>query len=227
MMLHNDKNTPPVPVIQGPIITVTKDPDETCVCCGDKILSPERSEVMSDGAMVISGIGLHSSFGGVVPAAAAFRCGMSRAVELAEWPYFDEDEHEDQSLIGHPALGVSLGFRGIARLLKLGTEALADLGDTVDSASLDPARTGITLVLSPSSSNRDGTPHQVLPRLCKLAGLQFYSASPARIRRRPDRRRRRPRRCRSPNSLGPGGPHHRRLDRHPADCRPHRGPPQD
>ena len=35
MMLHNDKNTPPVPVIQGPVISIPGPPaKETCVVCG-------------------------------------------------------------------------------------------------------------------------------------------------------------------------------------------------
>jgi hypothetical protein len=40
MMLHNDKNTPPVPLIQGPVIALPSpddDEEETCVLCGDKI----------------------------------------------------------------------------------------------------------------------------------------------------------------------------------------------
>lgn len=37
LMLHNDKNTPPVPVLQGPVIAMGGDPgDETCPVCGEK-----------------------------------------------------------------------------------------------------------------------------------------------------------------------------------------------
>jgi hypothetical protein len=35
MMLHNDKNTPPVPVIQGPVVAIPQPPPpDTCVFCG-------------------------------------------------------------------------------------------------------------------------------------------------------------------------------------------------
>jgi hypothetical protein len=36
LMLHNDKNTPPFPVIQPPIIGMVMDPDDTCLICGKK-----------------------------------------------------------------------------------------------------------------------------------------------------------------------------------------------
>lgn len=35
MMLHNDKNTPPVPVLQGPVIAMPEDVEFVCFCCGD------------------------------------------------------------------------------------------------------------------------------------------------------------------------------------------------
>ena len=40
LMLHNDKNTPPFPVIQGPVIAIAVDenpPDEECAVCHEKI----------------------------------------------------------------------------------------------------------------------------------------------------------------------------------------------
>lgn len=38
LMLHNDKNTPPFPVLQGPVIALGKTPSKPkCVCCGDDI----------------------------------------------------------------------------------------------------------------------------------------------------------------------------------------------
>jgi hypothetical protein len=34
MMLHNDKNTPPAPVMQGPVITMGGDEEEpVCLIC--------------------------------------------------------------------------------------------------------------------------------------------------------------------------------------------------
>jgi hypothetical protein len=38
LMLHNSKNTPPFPVLQGPVIALGKSPDKAkCVCCGEEI----------------------------------------------------------------------------------------------------------------------------------------------------------------------------------------------
>lgn len=38
LMLHNDKNTPPFPVIQGPVIALPGPPLERhCIVCGEKI----------------------------------------------------------------------------------------------------------------------------------------------------------------------------------------------
>jgi len=34
IMLHNDKNTPPFPVLQGPVVAVAM-PKKTCAICGD------------------------------------------------------------------------------------------------------------------------------------------------------------------------------------------------
>jgi hypothetical protein len=35
LMLHNDKNTPPFPVLQGPVIIVPKPEDEVCLVCDE------------------------------------------------------------------------------------------------------------------------------------------------------------------------------------------------
>jgi hypothetical protein len=35
IMLHNDKNTPPSPVLQGPIVAIPSPEKLVCVCCGD------------------------------------------------------------------------------------------------------------------------------------------------------------------------------------------------
>jgi len=36
LMLHNDKNTPPFPVLQGPVVALGKQAEEPkCICCGE------------------------------------------------------------------------------------------------------------------------------------------------------------------------------------------------
>src|SRR5215213_5132322 len=37
MMLHNDKNTPPVPVLQGPVIAIGMPPEPVCLVCDKKL----------------------------------------------------------------------------------------------------------------------------------------------------------------------------------------------
>jgi hypothetical protein len=36
-MLHNDKNTPPSPVLQGPVVTFGAPPKPTCYICGEEL----------------------------------------------------------------------------------------------------------------------------------------------------------------------------------------------
>jgi hypothetical protein len=35
LMLHNDKNTPPFPLVQGPSVPIPSNAEITCWCCGD------------------------------------------------------------------------------------------------------------------------------------------------------------------------------------------------
>lgn len=37
IMLHNDKNTPPFPLIQGPVIGIPSDERPTCLICGKQL----------------------------------------------------------------------------------------------------------------------------------------------------------------------------------------------
>lgn len=37
LMLHNDKNTPPFPVVQGPVVALPHEDDEECLICGEAI----------------------------------------------------------------------------------------------------------------------------------------------------------------------------------------------
>jgi Domain of unknown function (DUF4150) len=36
LMLHNDKNTPPFPLVQGPVVPIPSTEKITCWCCGDE-----------------------------------------------------------------------------------------------------------------------------------------------------------------------------------------------
>jgi hypothetical protein len=37
LMLHNNKNTPPFPVLQGPVIPLPSNVKVTCLCCSDPV----------------------------------------------------------------------------------------------------------------------------------------------------------------------------------------------
>src|SRR3954454_7033662 len=41
LMLHNDKNTPPFPVMQGPVVALGKDTEKPkCPCCNEEVSAP-------------------------------------------------------------------------------------------------------------------------------------------------------------------------------------------
>lgn len=68
-----------------------------------------------------------SSLGGVEGACAAARAGITRARELAGPPILDEDTVELAPVIGHAHPTDTEGFRGTARLVRLGAAALHNL----------------------------------------------------------------------------------------------------
>jgi len=37
LMLHNNKNTPPFPVLQGPVVPLPSSVKVTCLCCSDDV----------------------------------------------------------------------------------------------------------------------------------------------------------------------------------------------
>ncbi len=83
----------------------------------------ERNQSQMD--VVITGVGLCSSMGGVVGSCAAARAGMSRAANLDQLVE-DDATGVPEPVNGHTAPEIS-GFIGRARLLALGERALADL----------------------------------------------------------------------------------------------------
>ena len=103
--------------------------------------------------ITISAVGINSSFGGIVDAAAAFRCGMSRGRELTDWPYFDEEYFHQHFIIGHPAAGLSEGFHGIGRYIKMAVFALNDMQQYLNMAVLDPDRLGISFVFPKNATD--------------------------------------------------------------------------
>ena len=79
-------------------------------------------------AIAVTGLGMVSPLGGVVQSCAAARAGIMRCVELQDLHTFDADEpFERVPLRGHPIQGLTDGFQGMARSLRLATAALSDL----------------------------------------------------------------------------------------------------
>ena len=104
--------------------------------------------------IAISALGVHSSLGGSMDAAAAFRCGLSRGQELQDWPYFDEETLHEHLLIGHPAAGLSDGFQGLGRFVKMGAYALEDMRQHLNSMDINPAKLGIFFVFPITDVNQ-------------------------------------------------------------------------
>lgn len=101
----------------------------------------------TNGELVVGGMGLACSLGvGAAGAYAAARAGISRAREL-EYSVVNEDNRDSEFVIGHPIPGLTHGFEGDARLLRIAQLAYADLLGTVDQARIRSGRCGLILVL--------------------------------------------------------------------------------
>lgn len=129
----------------------------------------------NEDATVITGLGVHSSLGGAVRAAASFRCGLSRAHELADWPYFDDDTHAEQRLKGNPAMGIAPGFQGAARLLKLGACALEDLQRSSTLTEVNVSKLGLFIALPAAAARQIQEPTSFVSKLCQLGRVQVDS----------------------------------------------------
>jgi 3-oxoacyl-[acyl-carrier-protein] synthase-1 len=85
--------------------------------------------------------------GGAFQAAAAARAGILRLRELdgVDYLYLDQDTNAPTPLVGHPISGITSGFAGIGRLVRLSALALEDLKQA--AGVLPPADTGFFLAL--------------------------------------------------------------------------------
>ncbi|MFY0523310.1 beta-ketoacyl synthase N-terminal-like domain-containing protein [Archangium gephyra] len=99
-------------------------------------------------SIVVTGLGMVSSLGGVVQSCAAARAGILRCIELQDSRVFDEDEpFKMVPLRGHPVRGLTDGFQGLARSLRLVTAALKDLMSYAGLEARDARTTGLLLNL--------------------------------------------------------------------------------
>lgn len=86
----------------------------------------DRSGPLALDPVVLTGVGVSSSLGGLVQAAAAFRAGLVRVRELDGVTYVTED-NTVETVQGHVAPGLNHGYRGAARLAHLARAAARDL----------------------------------------------------------------------------------------------------
>jgi len=133
----------------------------------------------SSDQIAIQCVGAHTSLGAATQAAAAFCCGMTRAEELTEWPYFDEDTLHEQRIIGHPACGLGGGFQGLGRLLKMSVFAIRDLFASDRLSDIDETKVGMIIVF-PSVENGEALMADptaefdtYFEKLSRMAGLRL------------------------------------------------------
>lgn len=122
-------------------------------------------------------VGMYSSLGTVVPAAAAYRCGLKLPHELSQWPYFGEETKDENFLVGYPAACMPDGFQEMGRFLKLGSAALRDLMDCSGFELTQHSRIGLHLVLpstgsSPWIAKLERTPGIFFDKLCRISGIE-------------------------------------------------------
>lgn len=99
-------------------------------------------------SVVITGIGMTSSMGhDVVSSCAAFRAGISRAKELDYYKVINEEDGEEENVIGHPVPLIADGFQGYARLLRMAWPALEDLQTYNRIHEIEHSKTGLYLCI--------------------------------------------------------------------------------
>ncbi|MFL5356664.1 hypothetical protein [Archangium sp.] len=111
------------------------------------MMSSHPAPSVSPGAIAITGLGLTTSIGlDVVASCASARAGVTRWMPLdIEEP--DIETLESIPLKGHAVRGLTDGFEGLGRLIRLGNAALADLVGYSGLTSAVPPRTGFFVCL--------------------------------------------------------------------------------
>jgi 3-oxoacyl-(acyl-carrier-protein) synthase len=77
---------------------------------------------------IVTGIGMVSSAGpDVITSCASARAGITRASALGNLRVLDPDTEELEAVTGHTVLGVTEGYFGLGRLVRLGSAGIKDL----------------------------------------------------------------------------------------------------
>ncbi|WP_437669521.1 hypothetical protein [Sorangium sp. So ce131] len=137
-------------------------------------------------AVAIMGSGACTSLGNAVRAAAAMRASIDSGHEMPDWPYNDAATNTEALLVGHPVSGITDGFEGIGRLVRLGAAALADLRPLLEERALSSRRSSLFVALDPltasAESGLDGDSEESIPvfgpwaarfaqRCCEQSGI--------------------------------------------------------
>lgn len=104
--------------------------------------------------VAVSAIGAATALGGAVQAAAAARANVSIPSVIPGCVALDPETNEPGPVTGLPALTVTDGFEGLARLERLGEAALADL--LFSAPRLEPSRTALLLALPRALGDAEG-----------------------------------------------------------------------
>ncbi len=134
--------------------------------------------------LVITGLGMVSSLGrDVVSSCAALRCNMDRVSPVDGEMVWDPRSEEDYPLSGHQVSGLTEGYQGIGRWIRLGRKALLDLLDYADLAADDAAwrRAGFVLCTAEVDEERfmldRSDVEAAAHRLLKAVGLTVEPAN--------------------------------------------------
>jgi 3-oxoacyl-[acyl-carrier-protein] synthase-1 len=95
--------------------------------------------------VVVTGVGACTCLGGAIEGAAAARAGIRRAAEMEAFSYIDESTNDKVPLVAHAIKGVTDGFQGAGRLIRMGILGLEDL--LAAAPRLKPQQTSLFLAL--------------------------------------------------------------------------------
>lgn len=120
----------------------------------------------------VKAMGMMSSLGGLLQAAAAFRAGMAMPSPAPDFELFLKGDEEPSPVSVHAAGPATLGFWGVGRLVALLVEALKDLGSREDPRALgagaglylalpDPEERGFTTRREPDEEDPDAVAERV------------------------------------------------------------------
>lgn len=111
-------------------------------------MTTERPDAAAwPGPAAISALGACTCFGGMTTAAGAARGGLSRAHELPETAYVDEETSESEPVVGAPIDGITDGFEGVGRLGRMAGIALDELIEA--AAWVNPRRLACWIAAPP------------------------------------------------------------------------------